>query len=233
MRYAVISDIHSNREALSRALDLIDGMQVDEIVCLGDIVGYGANPSECLALVRERTSLITLGNHDHAVNDPKAKYDFNTFARSAIRWTVAKMTIEEKSILRSLPFSISLDQFHFVHATPHQPEQWDYIFSAFEARLYERAFHERVCFVGHSHVPGIYSMNPKVLSYNSTGRFIINVGSIGQPRDGDPRLSYGIVDTVAGTYENFRLEYDVETAAAKILDAGLPKSLAERLFIGR
>ena len=233
MRIAIISDIHGNLEGLTVAFEHIDSSSIDRIICLGDIVGYGPDPKECIALVRARTNLIIMGNHDEGVWDPARAEDFNSVARSALEWTVRELEDENKEFLKSLPYTLTIDDVLYVHSTPRNPEKWDYIFSAFEARLYADAFDERICFLGHSHVPGIYSMNPRVREYNTTDKFIINVGSIGQPRDGDPRASFGILDTVAGSYEQVRLDYDVESTAWKILKKGLPRYLAERILIGR
>ena len=233
MRIAIISDIHSNLEALTRALQDLDQRSIDRIVCLGDIVGYGANPRECLRIVRERTGDIIMGNHDEAAFDPYVGSTFNSYARDALRWTREQLTTDEKQFLRSLPMCQSFENILFVHATPRYPEEWGYIFSSLEARSFAGSFSERICFVGHSHVPFVYSMDPLVREYHPGHRFIINPGSIGQPRDGDPRLSYGILDSVAGSYENIRLEYDIQSAAGKITANKLPTRLAQRLFMGQ
>ncbi len=233
MRYAIISDIHSNLEALTVALRHIDGARIDRVLCLGDIVGYGPDPVECLRLVREATSIIVMGNHDEAVNDYEQTEYFNSVARQAIEWTTAELPDEQKAFLRGLPYSIPLDDMLLVHSAPQFPYKWEYIFSAFEARLYANSFPERLCFVGHSHLPGIYAMSPGVQEYTPDHRFIINVGSVGQPRDGDPRLSFGILDTVAGSYETVRLEYDATRTALRIMEKGLPRYLAERILVGR
>lgn len=233
MRIAIISDIHGNKEALETALEDIRQRAPDRIVCLGDIVGYGANPVECLAAVREATPYIVLGNHDEAIFDPSKREHFAPMAREAIIWTSNQLAASDRNFLAGLPYRLRIDEFLFVHATPEHPEEWDYIFGGFEARLHSRAFTERVCFVGHSHIPAVYSMTAGTTAYNGKDRFIINVGSIGQPRDGNPDLSYGIVDSVAGTYENIRLRYDVKAAVKKILANGLPQRLAHRLLEGR
>jgi diadenosine tetraphosphatase ApaH/serine/threonine PP2A family protein phosphatase len=233
MRVAIISDIHSNLEALTVAFHDIGRRSVDRIVCLGDIVGYGASPRECLALVREATGDIVMGNHDQAAFDASVESSFNSYAREAIRWTRAQLSADEQAFLRSLPLSLSFDNLLFVHSTPRIPEEWGYIFSSLEARSFDDDFAERVCFVGHSHRPFVYAMDPALRGpYRPTERYIINPGSIGQPRDGDTRLSYGLLDTVAGSYENFRLEYDVRAAAERITAQKLPSRLAQRLFHG-
>lgn len=235
MRLAVISDIHGNLEALRQAFEDIAARSVDTVVCLGDIVGYGADPSACLRLVRERCRTILLGNHDEAVFNPWLVDVFNRNAQRAIEWTREHLEQEEKDFIRSLPYSCRFesDSLLFVHSTPRSPQDFDYIFGDMEARSYADAFSERLCFVGHTHIPRVHPMLPSVDAYAPLERFIINCGSIGQPRDRDARLSYGLLDTVAGTYDTIRLAYDCATAANKITDAGLPESLAQRLFEGR
>jgi len=232
VRLAILSDIHGNLEALTRALEYIESSAIERVVCLGDIVGYGANPSECIDLLRSKTEFIVMGNHDEAAFDASRKEYFSSLASRAIDWTAKKLAVEEKEFLRGLPYSLVLNDLLFVHSAPRDPRQWDYIFSDFEARLYDKYFDQRLVFIGHSHVPGVFSMAPGDDEYNPEGRFIINVGSVGQPRDGNPKLSLGILDSVAGTYENIRLDYSVKLAAGKILEAGLPRKLAERLYVG-
>lgn len=232
MRYAVISDIHSNREALSRALDLIDGMQVDEIVCLGDIVGYGADPNECVRLVRERCSLSVLGNHDAAALDPSVAHDFNVVARRAVEWTAAALSPDHADFLRTLPMTAVKDGLRFVHSSPQWPESWEYIMDHHDAGQAFGGFTESICFIGHTHVPGIFTQTGRAKRVTRDERYIINVGSIGQPRDGNPKLSFGIFDTDAWNYEQVRSEYDIQSAAARIYAAGLPEELGNRLMFG-
>lgn len=232
MRIAIISDIHANLEALESVFADIDAVEADRIVCLGDIVGYGADPVACLALVRQRVRLCVLGNHDAAVFSLHERAHFNPNARLAVDWTASQLSADDVEYLRALPYRVSQDDMLFVHSAPRAPEQWDYVFSGMEARLQGRHFHERLCFVGHSHVPGLHPIEAGTSTYRHGQRYLINVGSVGQPRDGDWRGSYGLLDTVAGTYENRRVEYDVGTATRKILDRGLPRRLAERLAAG-
>ncbi len=233
VRLAIISDIHANLEALERVLEDTELMQAERLVCLGDIVGYGADPAACVATVRERADICVLGNHDAAVFSVPERAFFNPNAREALSWTTAQLSEDDITYLQSLPYRVSTDNLLFVHSAPRAPEQWDYVFSGMEARLYGRYFHERICFIGHSHVPGLYPIDAGVREYSHADRFLINVGSVGQPRDGDWRSSYGLLDTVAGTYENRRVEYDVDAAARKILARGLPARLAQRLKFGQ
>ncbi|MBR9976524.1 MAG: metallophosphoesterase family protein [Bacteroidetes bacterium] len=232
MRLAILSDIHANLEALTSVLEDVERMRADRLVCLGDMVGYGADPVDCLHLIRERVAFSVLGNHDAAVFTVNERGFFNPYARKAVEWTAKQLDADAVAWLRTLPYQISRDDLLFVHSTPRAPEQWDYVFSGMEARMYGRHFHERICFIGHSHVPSIFPIDPDVHEYRSDRRFLINVGSVGQPRDGDWRGSYGMLDTVAGSYENRRVEYDVNTAARKIRARGLPVRLAERLHRG-
>ncbi len=232
MRLAIISDIHANLEALQQVLEDIRRQQADRIVCLGDIVGYGADPVACIELVREQASMCVLGNHDAALFTDSQRAYFNPHALEAVRWTAEQLGADHRDYLRGLPYRISSDHMLFLHATPRAPEEWDYIFSGMEARMQARHFYERLCFIGHSHIPGVYPLDADVVEYDPEHRFMINVGSVGQPRDGNWRSSYGLLDTVAGSYENRRVEYDVEAAAAKIIAHKLPSRLAERLKVG-
>lgn len=233
MRLAIISDIHANLEALDAVFEDIDRVGVDRIACLGDVVGYGANPVECLALVRARSQHCVVGNHDFAVFDKPLRKLFVASAQKSAQWTENQLSEADVAWLKGLPYKLSFDNMLFVHSTPRDPELWDYIFGHLEAQMYSNAFMERLCFVGHSHHAHVHSVTPRVRGYTPTDRFIINPGSVGQPRDGNPKASYGLLDTVAGTYENRRVEYDIEKAGAKILAAGLPPNLASRLREGR
>ncbi|MBN1449326.1 MAG: metallophosphoesterase family protein [Bacteroidetes bacterium] len=232
MRIAIISDIHANFQALSAVLQDITSQLVDRIVCLGDIVGYGADPAACVDLVRDRAAFSVLGNHDAAVLSPHQRSYFNPTALEAVRWTADQIGSAQADWLRQLPYRVSFENMLFVHSAPRAPEEWDYVFSGMEARMQGRHFFERLCFIGHSHIPGVYSLESDLREYTPDHRYLINVGSVGQPRDGDPRSSYGLIDTVAGTYENRRISYDVDAAMRAILDRGLPPRLAHRLKSG-
>ena len=233
MRIAIISDVHSNLEALEKALSIISARHVDNTVCLGDITGYGANPNECLSLVRQNTQYILLGNHDEASVNPTMTEDFNPFARAAAEWTSAQLTDENKDVIRKLPYTLELEGLLFVHSSPYQPHEWHYIITPADARDNFAHYEEPICFVGHSHVPAIFCEDIWTKQVIDGKKFIVNVGSVGQPRDGDPRLSFGIMDTGTWRYENVRSEYDVMKASAKIRKAGLPKPLADRILVGR
>ncbi|MCX6639739.1 MAG: metallophosphoesterase family protein [bacterium] len=240
MKIAFISDIHGNLEALQTALKVIDNRRVDEVICLGDIVGYGANPAECLDLVRSVASRTVLGNHDASVSGQEGLDYFNDFARAAVTWTQSMLTSDQMEYLRSLPLSLQLEHLHLVHGTPGNPQKWEYIFSSYDAARQFSFICGKVCFVGHSHVPGDYhekwrdhlsSTEDRVTDAPSSRR-IVNIGSVGQPRDRDPRLCFVVYDTEMDHVEFVREEYNVEAAAGKIRRAGLPEFLADRLLWG-
>jgi predicted phosphodiesterase len=232
MRIAIISDIHSNLEALTKAMELIDQHSIDEIICLGDIVGYGANPNECIELVRQRCSAVIKGNHEHAVEDSSLTEYFTDDARAAIFWTRKQLTEKNFNYLLALPLFHKTDDLLFVHASPCHPAEWHYILDTSHACAAFRCFSELICFIGHTHTPVIYSTGGQVRRITKEERSIINVGSIGQPRDRNSDLSFGIFDTGTWKYENIRSPYDMQTAARKILKTTLPPKLGQRLFMG-
>lgn len=233
MRIAIISDIHSNLEALESSIEIIKEEKISEVICLGDIIGYGANPNECISLVRKLTPHILLGNHDEAAIHLEKTEHFNPFARIAAEWTHDALTPENAAFIDALPFRLDLQGQTFVHASPLEPEEWHYILSPADAQANFDSFDTPLCFVGHSHVPELFCEDIWSREVSRGKKFIVNVGSIGQPRDNNWRLSFGIFDTDTWTYKNVRAEYDASAAAAKIRNAGLPKGLADRLLVGR
>ncbi len=232
MRFAIISDIHANLEALSTALETIEKEAVDKVLCLGDIVGYGANPNECVELVREHSSVVLLGNHDLAAVDLSVAEFFTANARTAAHWTAETLTPGNRDFLKGLPYTAVVEDALLVHSSPQEPEEWHYIISEFDASRMFPSFHEAICFIGHSHIPGVFPESSSAEQVGRGERFIVNVGSIGQPRDGNPDLSFGIFDSSGWEYRNIRLAYDAESAARKIREAGLPRMLAERILQG-
>jgi len=232
VRLAIVSDIHGNFEALTAALDLIDSRAVDETICLGDIVGYGANPNECIDLIRQRCMVILLGNHDAAAVDLSVANSFTMNARLSALWTHQALLDKNREFLQSLPYTKERGEIFLTHGSPYNPDEWNYIITDFDARDAFQSFTHRICFVGHSHIPALFSESGSSSNLTIRDRYIINVGSIGQSRDGNPKLSFGIFDTEAWTYENIRADYDVFTAAEKINSAGLPPALAHRLMVG-
>jgi len=242
MRFAIISDIHANLEALVAVLEDIDRLELDGVLCLGDVVGYGPNPAECIDAVKS-VSLFTLaGNHDFAVVGKANVEDFNPYAREAVLWTRSKLKQSDRSFLSSLPLTRSELGAFFVHGSPYQPAEWNYVLSLFEARRAFAEFEEPICFIGHSHAPLVIEMDqdesmtvldPTLVAFEEGKRYIVNVGSVGQPRDGNPDAAYGVWDTDENQFELRRVAYDLHTTQRKILEAGLPEFLAWRLAVGQ
>ena len=232
MKLAVISDIHANLEALQVVLKDVDAHAPDDVVCLGDVVGYGADPSECLSIVRDRCSIIIKGNHDEAAYDPEQAIFFNFHARIAVEWTYNALSEEERALLESFPLKVDRNGILLVHSTPNNPQDWEYIVDEIDAQQSFRTFTEKICCVGHSHVAAVYPENPRLDPADAAYKAVVNVGSVGQPRDRDPRAAWCLIDTDAWSIEIRRVEYDIDTAADKIRAAGLPPQLAERLYHG-
>lgn len=243
MRIAFISDIHGNYEALISVLDHIKGDKVDAYICVGDIVGYGANPNECIKLVQELDCLsVVAGNHDYAaVNLTNLTY-FNPIAYRAILWTQEILLEKNKKYLENLSLQYSADNYRVVHSSPHNPQEWNYILSLEEAENSFCYFIEQICFIGHSHVPFFVEKdgnNPSkliaedIIEIKEGCRYLINVGSVGQPRDNDPRSAFVIYDLEEKKIFLKRVEYNIAQAQEKILRAGLPAQLAWRLEKGR
>ncbi len=232
MKIAVISDIHSNLEALTAALAEIRKRGVDAIYCLGDVVGYGADPGACVDLVREHCAGCVRGNHDEAVALDRGVARLPYDGQEAALHNREHLTPDQIAYLSGLPLRIDAAGCTFVHASPEQPDAWLRLDSALAAQRQFEHFDAGFCFAGHTHIPGVLSNRIGVLRVRAGHRFIINPGSVGQPRDRNPRLSFGILDLDAVAYEHVRLPYDVERAAAKIDEAGLPARLSARLRIG-
>lgn len=242
MRYGVISDIHSNLEAFEAVLGSMERDGVDQYMCAGDIVGYGADPSGCIKIaVSIKPSGIVAGNHDLGTVGAFDLEYFNDHARTAAEWTAGVLSPEEKIYLGSLRLVYRGDDLEMVHGSLSDPQEFGYIASEDDAFMTFQLMAGSVCFIGHSHIPGIFVQNGDVARFTGAGKariedgkkYIINAGSVGQPRDGDPRASYVIYDTNGMTVEIKRVEYDIAGAAKKILKAGLPTRLAERLYEGR
>lgn len=241
MRYAILGDIHSNYEALKTVLDAVQSEKIDRIVSVGDVVGYGADPSKCISLLREKKATVVAGNHDWAVIGKIDAEFFNPYARAAVDWTAATLSAEEKAWIGSLPLTAEIEgEVTVVHATADAPEKFDYIQSYYDAARSINAIKTSVCFSGHSHVPVAFvvrdalsfSLAP-VLDLTGSFRSLINVGSIGQPRDENPKAAYAIYDSKTQAYELRRIQYPVDVASARIREVGLPAVLGERLFLGR
>ncbi|MDE0960656.1 MAG: metallophosphoesterase family protein [Planctomycetota bacterium] len=240
MRIAVISDIHGNREALDAVFDLLDQQGVDRTLCLGDVVGYGPDPSACLKMVRDRCDVIVAGNHEHAVLDLLDLDYFNPIARQATLWTRTQLDEEQLEWIRSWPLVHHEADFSMVHGSLDQPDLFDYIQTTWDAHLSFQQLQTPVCFIGHSHVPVTFLLSD-VIRYNTDDvvelheglQAIVNVGSVGQPRDGNPAASVAIYQPEERRIERFRVEYDIEAVQQKIRQSGLPEFLADRLAEGR
>ena len=263
MKIAIISDIHSNLEALTATLEALVAEKPDILHCLGDIVGYGANPRECLLtvmalygvkdiippaetaeLVAQLTGVagvLLAGNHDWAVGGRMDDRWFNSAAQIALRWSALQLDRKEQYYLANLPLTISQGDILLVHSSPVRPEEFGYIMSYPEAKEALRRTDSRLVFVGHVHIPGIFlfgaphmgrQITRTPLTIPSSARAVVNAGSVGQPRDGDPRACYLTYRTETGEVVIHRVEYDYARSAEKIERAGLPVELAERLYAG-
>ena len=241
MRIAVLADIHSNLEALEAVLRALERARIDRFVCVGDVVGYGANPKECIDLVREKCDIVIAGNHDWAVAGRLSMEFFNTYAREAIAWTRERLPPADISWLRDLPIQADLDGLAtLVHSTLHNPPAFDYLLTSYDAHLTMRVLERPLCFVGHSHIPitfmergGLGFTFADTIDLTKVEKAIINPGSVGQPRDENPAAAYAIYDTVKRRVTLHRVSYDVQAASDKIQTAGLPQVLADRLHVGK
>jgi diadenosine tetraphosphatase ApaH/serine/threonine PP2A family protein phosphatase len=246
LRAAVLSDIHSNRHALEAVLADVEETAVDEIWCLGDMVGYGAEPDACTALVRERCSTCLVGNHDLALLGAIDISTFSETAAAAVEWTRGNVGAETLEFLAGLDPTATLGDVGLFHASPRDPV-WEYVLSTDQAEAGFEALEERVGLIGHSHIalffvrlpgmrPGYAQGAQATAGFEATieeGEWLLNPGSVGQPRDGDPRAAWLELDTDSWTATFHRVAYDVAGAAAAIREAGLPAALADRLEVGR
>ena len=247
MPVAVVTDIHANLAALEAVLADIDERGVEEIWCLGDVVGYGAEPDACTELVRERCAVCLVGNHDLAVLGALDVAAFSEAAAEAVSWTRENIGEESLEFLRSLDPSGLREGVALFHASPRDPV-WEYVLSVEQAFPCLEAQPEPLALIGHSHVALFFAApqggglgdtvggqvgDGARLELDGGGRWLVNPGSVGQPRDGDPRAAWLELDVGAGTARFHRLPYDVDRSAAAIVDAGLPKRLADRLYIGQ
>jgi diadenosine tetraphosphatase ApaH/serine/threonine PP2A family protein phosphatase len=247
VRYFVISDIHANLEALETVLAAGAALTYDKMLVLGDLVGYGADPNKVVECIRDlKPDGLIRGNHDKVGSGIEGPDGFNSVARSAIRWTYDALTEANRQWLAQLPEGpVQVDDFiEICHGTPFDEDA--YVFDDLDALRAIHAAHRPVCLFGHTHVQVGYSLDADQFSLTTVddrrplnvvflngARHLVNPGSVGQPRDGDARAGYALVDTERREIAIYRLEYPVEKAQAKILDAGLPEVLAQRLALGR
>ena len=243
MRFAFISDIHANIEAVESVFEDINGQKIDEILCLGDIVGYGANPNECVELVSKRCSVILLGNHDAAAGEILSTQHFNIHAKIAIEWTSQNLKKDIKTLLASLPLKNIKPPMTLVHSTPYEPDMWYYITSLEEAAFNFQFFETKLCLVGHTHIPIIivldkdkelYVHQDTSIVFNDAedARLLINIGSVGKPRDRNPMSCYGIFDSDTGEFNYRRVNYNIEKTKAKMKKIKMTEFLISRLEEG-
>ncbi|MGA2246819.1 MAG: metallophosphoesterase family protein [Verrucomicrobiota bacterium] len=240
MKYAVIADIHGNLDAFQVVLEDIRAQKATHIVCLGDVVGYNAQPKECLDIVRQMNIPCVKGNHDEYCSTENHLDGFNPHAAEAVHWTRNQLPAEDKQWLRELKYSRMAANFTMVHATLDAPERWGYVFDKLAAAASFPYQNTQMCFFGHTHVPVAFMRDTVVrggtyskFKVDPSKKYFINVGAVGQPRDNNPKAAYVIYDMDAQTIELRRLDYDIASAQKKILAAGLPERLAERLAFGR
>lgn len=241
MKYIIISDIHGNLEALEAVMETFPSGGDMTFASLGDIVGYGANPNECIDIVKSLVSESIIGNHEAAVLGKTDILYFNEYAAEAVLWTRDNLSKPSMDYIKKLPYTCADKKITASHGTLHLPEEFIYMLSASTAMHTFEEMKTDVCFVGHSHIPGVYLLRDgkvfealsRKIKIEKGSKYIINAGSIGQPRDNDNRASYCMYDTEKETVELKRVEYDAEKARKKIIDAGLPEVLGDRLLYGR
>ncbi|MDB6016458.1 MAG: Metallophosphoesterase [Pedosphaera sp.] len=240
MKFAIIADIHANLDAFQVVLADIKEQKCTHYACVGDVVGYGANPKECLKIVRDLGMPCVKGNHDEYCSTDEELDGFNPHAAEAVNWTRGQLSPDERQWLKDLKYFRMVTSFSMVHATLDGPQRWGYVFDKLAAAASFTYQNTGVCFFGHTHVPVAFIRDSVVrggtyskFKVEQGKKYFVNVGSVGQPRDNNPKAAYVVYDVDEGTIELRRLDYDIAAAQKKILDAGLPPRLAERLAFGR
>ena len=240
MKFAIIADIHANLEAFGVVLEDIKQQKCTHIACLGDVVGYNADPKKCLDMVRDMNIPVVKGNHDEYCSTDEPLDGFNPAAAEAVNWTRRQLRAEDRQWLRELKYVRMVTSFTIVHSTLDGPQRWGYVFDKLAAAASFTYQNTAVCFFGHTHVPVAFIRDTVVrggtyskFKVEPGKKYFVNVGAVGQPRDNNPKAAYVVFDMDEGTIELRRLDYDIATAQKKILDAGLPPRLAERLALGR
>ncbi|MFA5114494.1 MAG: metallophosphoesterase family protein [Candidatus Omnitrophota bacterium] len=242
MRYAIIGDIHANLEALNAVTNDISGEGADRCFCVGDVVGYASNPWECIDRIKALAEVTVAGNHDWAAAGRLASSYFNLQARQAISWTAGHLESAELDFLSSLELVYRDEDFTLVHGTLDMPEKFNYMTDVLSSRESFSCLRNNICFLGHSHLPAVFIQNSdKEVKQDKAGcivlekgkKYIINVGSVGQPRDGDPRSCYCLYDSAKKEVRFRRVDYNVPAARKKIIEAGLPRFLGDRLLTGK
>ncbi|KKO20589.1 MAG: metallophosphatase family protein [Candidatus Brocadia sp.] len=238
MRYGVIGDVHSNYEALTAVVKELQAERVDKVLCTGDIIGYAAEPIPCIEIVRDLCCAIVAGNHDYAAVEKFPSAYFHADARNAIIWTAHQLTNEHVEFLKQLPLVEEVNDITLVHASLNRPEFFDYITTGAEAQLNLDLLKTRICFYGHSHVPlaifltkgNLHVDQGTTFDLRNADKALINVGSVGQPRDWDIRASYAIYDEKEKIVQIKRVKYNIQDTVNKIYKAGLPEVNALRLM---
>lgn len=241
MRYGIFADIHSNLEALDAVLAALSGENIDEYLCIGDIVGYGADPLSCIDKVRLVTQNIVAGNHEFACADLFALSNLNEVAAQGVIWTKKVLSTKELEFFKNLLLVFENKDLVMVHGSLDDPQDFYYLYQPHDSRETFKLLKKNICFIGHTHRPKIFVKRDIIVSLlsgykteiNPEYKYIVNIGSVGQPRDGDMRAAYCIYDTNKQDVEIKRVSYDIEKAQRKIIEAGLPRFLAERLAVGR
>jgi predicted phosphodiesterase len=240
MIYAILGDIHANLEALEAVIQDAQEQAVSCYLCTGDIVGYNAEPSACLAKLNELNARFVKGNHDHYCSTSLPLHQFNPLVRDTLQWTRKKLSVSEKKQLKQAPYKLEIDNFTLVHSSLHHPDQWNYVFDLQAAKDHFRNQFSQICFIGHSHIPTAFIKNGQIeqgdyntLSINKDYRYLINVGSVGQPRDRNPDAAYVIYNRSLNKLELRRVSYNRHRTKTKIREAGLPFRNALRLERGR
>ncbi|MDD5432172.1 MAG: metallophosphoesterase family protein [Candidatus Omnitrophica bacterium] len=241
MRYGIFSDVHSNIEALNAVVSAYEKEGIDKYLCLGDVVGYASSPKECIGLVSSVSDVVIAGNHDWACVDLfSAKY-FNSLAATAIKWTKEQLVEENKLFLRSLKLSYKNQDLALVHGSLDNPGNFNYLIDSSTAKETFALMQNNICFLGHTHIAGIFIQNPsgkityqqdQRVKIQDNNKYIINAGSVGQPRDGNPMAAYCIYDTQEKQVQINRIEYDWSLTREKIIASGLPRFLGDRLLTG-
>ena len=242
MRWAIFSDIHANKQAAEAVIKAYKSEGIDSYLCLGDIVGYGADPTECIRLVKHSCDIVLAGNHDWAAAGLFSSEYFNTWARQAVVWTQSKISPAEREFLASLRLVYNDHNLASVHGELTCPGRFDYITDCFQASNTFALMRQSICFIGHTHQAGIFVQDNQAGVYYQKEtsvklrpglRYIVDVGSVGQPRDGNNKASFCIYDTERQEVLLKRVSYDIVSAQKKIVSCGLPHFLASRLFEGR
>ena len=242
MRYIIFSDVHSNLEAVKAFCQVIESIDHDKKVCLGDIVGYNADPNVVVEWIRGEIDLVLAGNHDYAVLEKTDTSYFNPAVYQACAWTRSALKNNNKEFLSTLPVKKEEDGIYWVHSSPFEPAEWHYVSTECSAEKNFDYFEQTFCFLGHSHLPGIFeknknneirSLGDSKLELDPESRYIINVGSLGQPRDGNPDPAFVFYDSMSHVIEFHRFSYNLSLTQEKIRACGLPCYFADRLSSGK